>query len=168
MVCRQVYYQTKLCFSINAYCLVQSYHIELPKLSLIYKILVCSCELSYDFKLKHKLSYCTCTLNLFVNVHLSQECNFNNYMFCSCDNTNDVQQDKFRNKIAFLFQVALIATSSYNRMMQPNYEQQLYEWLWEMMLTLRLHPADLPMPVMQFTQQLPNEEELEGKCNLTN
>jgi len=47
-------------------------------------------------------------------------------------------------------------------MMQPNYEQQLYEWLWEMMLTLRLHPADLPMPVMQFTQQLPNEEELQG------
>lgn len=83
-------------------------------------------------------------------------------MFCSCDNTNDVQQDKFRNKIAFLFQVALIATSSYNRMMQPNYEQQLYEWLWEMMLTLRLHSADLPMPVMQFTRQLPIEEELEG------
>ena len=79
-------------------------------------------------------------------------------------NTNDVQQDKFRNKIAFLFQVALIATSSYNRMMQPNYEQQLYEWLWEMMLTLRLHPADLPMPVMQFTRQLPIEEELEGMC----
>lgn len=47
-------------------------------------------------------------------------------------------------------------------MMQPNYEQQLYEWLWEMMLTLRFHPADLPMPVMQLTQQLPNEEELEG------
>lgn len=50
-------------------------------------------------------------------------------------------------------------------MMQPNYEQQLYGWLWEMMLTLRLHPADLPMPVMQFTQQLPNEEELQGTCN---
>ena len=58
--------------------------------------------------------------------------------------------------------MALIATSSYNRMMQPNYEQQLYEWLWEMMLTLRLHPADLPMPVMQFTQQLPDEDELQG------
>lgn len=63
---------------------------------------------------------------------------------------------------SFLFQVALIATSSYNRMMQPNYEQQLYEWLWEVMLTLRLHPADLPMPVMQLTQQLPNEDELQG------
>ena len=47
-------------------------------------------------------------------------------------------------------------------MMQPNYEQQLYEWLWEVMLTLRLHPADLPMPVMQFTQQLPHKEELQG------
>jgi len=66
----------------------------------------------------------------------------------------------------FLFQVALIATSSYNRMMQPNYEQQLYEWLWEMMLTLRLHTADLPMPVMQLTRQLPNEEELEGMCSM--
>ena len=48
--------------------------------------------------------------------------------------------------------------------MQPNYEQQLYEWLWEVMLCLRLHPADLPMPVMQFTQQLPNEDELQGDC----
>jgi len=29
------------------------------------------------------------------------------------------------------------------------------------MLTLRLHPADLPVPVMQFTQQL-SHEELQG------
>lgn len=87
-------------------------------------------------------------------------------MFCqSCDNTNDGRQDEFINWKVILFQVALIATSSYNRMMQPNYEQQLYEWVWEMMLTLRLHLADLPMPVMQFTRQLPNEEELEGMCS---
>jgi len=60
-----------------------------------------------------------------------------------------------------LRQVAQIAAASYNRMTQPNYEQQLYEWLWEVMLTLRLHPADLPVPVMQFTQQL-SHEELQG------
>ncbi|KAJ7394035.1 Ectopic P granules protein 5 [Desmophyllum pertusum] len=73
-----------------------------------------------------------------------------------------IAHEAFKEDTGLLKQVALIATSSYNRMMQPNYEQQLYEWLWEVMLTLRLHPADLPMPVMQFTQQLPNEEELQA------
>lgn len=52
--------------------------------------------------------------------------------------------------------------------MQPNYEQQLYDWLWEVMLSLRLHPADLPTPVMQFTQRLPNEDELEGELAIYN
>ena len=59
--------------------------------------------------------------------------------------------------------MAQIATASYNRMTQPNYEQQLYDWLWEVMLVLRLHAADLPTPVMQFTQQqLPLQDELQG------
>ena len=59
--------------------------------------------------------------------------------------------------------MAQIASASYNRMMQPNYEQQLYDWLWEVMLVLRLHAADLPTPVMQFTQrQLPLQDELQG------
>lgn len=73
-----------------------------------------------------------------------------------------IAHEAFKEDSGLLRQVALIATASYNRMMQPNYEQQLYEWLWEVMLTLRLHPADLPMPVMQLTQQLPHEEELQG------
>lgn len=62
----------------------------------------------------------------------------------------------------------MIATTSYNRLMQPNYEQQLYDWLWEVMLSLRLHPADLPTPVMQFSQRLPNEDELEGDLAIYN
>ena len=56
----------------------------------------------------------------------------------------------------------MLAASSYSRMTQPGYEQQVYDWLWEVMLILRLHAADLPTPVMQFTQALPNEEELQG------
>ena len=73
-----------------------------------------------------------------------------------------IGHEAFKENKGLLRQVAQIAATSYNRMMQPNYEQQLYDWLWEVMLILRLHPADLPMPVMQFTQQLPHEEELQG------
>ena len=47
-------------------------------------------------------------------------------------------------------------------MMHPNYEQQLYNWLWEAMLSLRLHAADLPTPAMQLAQRLPSGEELQG------
>ena len=74
-----------------------------------------------------------------------------------------IAHEAFKEDSGLLRQVALIATASYNRMMQPNYEQQLYEWLWEVMLTLRLHPVDLPMPVMQFTQQILRQEELSGE-----
>lgn len=74
-----------------------------------------------------------------------------------------IAHEAFKEDSGLLRQVALIATASYNRMMQPNYEQQLYEWLWEVMLTLRLHPADLPMPVMQFTQQILRQGELLGE-----
>lgn len=74
-----------------------------------------------------------------------------------------VAHEAFRENQGLLSQMAQIATASYNRMMQPNYEQQLYDWLWEVMLVLRLHAADLPTPVMQFTQQqLPLQDELQG------
>ncbi|CAH3172967.1 unnamed protein product, partial [Porites evermanni] len=74
-----------------------------------------------------------------------------------------VAHEAFRENQGLLSQMAQIATASYNRMTQPNYEQQLYDWLWEVMLVLRLHAADLPTPVMQFTQQqLPLQDELQA------
>nr|XP_058943375.1 ectopic P granules protein 5 homolog [Pocillopora verrucosa] len=73
-----------------------------------------------------------------------------------------ISHEAFKEDTGLLKQVTLIATTSYNRLMQPNYEQQLYDWLWEVTLSLRLHPADLPTPVIQFTQRLPNEDELEA------
>lgn len=73
-----------------------------------------------------------------------------------------IAHEAFKEDTGLLKQMTLVAAASYNRMMQPNYEQQLYDWLWEVMLTLRLHPGDLPVPVMQFTQQAPQGEELQG------
>lgn len=54
-------------------------------------------------------------------------------------------------------QVALIATSSFNRLTQPNCEQQLFDWLWETMLSLRLHGSDLPVPLT--TQQTADSQD---------
>lgn len=47
-----------------------------------------------------------------------------------------------------LLQVTLIAASSYSRLMQQNEEQVFADWLWEVMLLLRLHDNDQPVPVM--------------------
>lgn len=73
-----------------------------------------------------------------------------------------ITHEAFKEDTGLLKQVTHMAAMSYNRMVHPNYEQQLYDWLWEVMLTLRLHPADLPTPVVQFAQRLPSGEELQG------
>ncbi|XP_048581759.1 ectopic P granules protein 5 homolog isoform X2 [Nematostella vectensis] len=64
-----------------------------------------------------------------------------------------IAHENFAADASFLQQVTQIATSSYNRLMQQNHEQTLYDWLWEVALQLRLHETDLPAPVMGFRQQ---------------
>ena len=73
-----------------------------------------------------------------------------------------ITHESFKEDTGLLKQVTHMATMSYNRMMHPNFEQQLYNWLWEAMLSLRLHAADLPTPAMQLAQRLPSGEELQG------
>ncbi|EDO32943.1 predicted protein [Nematostella vectensis] len=75
-----------------------------------------------------------------------------------------IAHENFAADASFLQQVTQIATSSYNRLMQQNHEQTLYDWLWEVALQLRLHETDLPAPVMGFRQQThPIDRTLEGK-----
>jgi hypothetical protein len=44
-----------------------------------------------------------------------------------------------------------VATHPYQRLMQHFTDQELYKWLWEVVMFLHLHQVECPTTVMEFT-----------------
>ena len=64
--------------------------------------------------------------------------------------------------VVLVAQVTQIAASSYSKLVQQSEEQQLADWLWEVMMSLRLHDSDMPTPVLGTTESAETGDQSQG------
>ncbi|XP_028402357.1 ectopic P granules protein 5 homolog [Dendronephthya gigantea] len=62
-----------------------------------------------------------------------------------------IEVDVFKETPGILEQVTQVATHPYQRILQHFTDQELYKWLWEVVMFLHLHQVECPPTVMEFT-----------------